>query len=131
MDKFAEWWSVYQHKTEEERLINYESLTRVERFNLRQSFLKDGWCDLFCQNHIDDCLDTIKSKHSIDLWDLRIKVLRKNRTFVIEKSVWEEIEKMIIEYEPLFNSDVLFGGLRIKPWGRKKQYVVIAQRRGS
>jgi hypothetical protein len=128
MDKFESWWVIYEGKSKEERLAHYNSLTKEEQLDLRRSFLEDGWCELFCQNHIDHCLDLIKSKHSIDLIDLRIKALN-GRVFLIQRKTWEEIEHMILEYEPLFNSDILFGGLYVKPWGRKKQFVVIAQRR--
>ena len=129
MENFEQWWSVYQTKTKEERLSNYNSLTRCQQTNLRRSFIEDGWCELFCQNHIDDCLDQIKSEYSIDLLDLRIKALKFNRVFLINRHVWEKIEQMILEYEPLYNSDVIFGGLGIKPWGKRKQFVIVAQRR--
>ncbi|MHA2279282.1 MAG: hypothetical protein ACXAC5_00110 [Promethearchaeota archaeon] len=130
MDTFERWWTIHKSKSKEERLTHYRSLSKEEQFDLRRSFLEDGWCELFCQNHIDRCLDLIKTKHSIDLIALRIQALNNNKVFLIEKDTWEEIEHMILEYEPLFNSDILFGGLYVKPWGRRKQFVVIsAQRR--
>jgi len=128
MDMFEQWWIKYKDKSEEERLNNYNSLCREDQRRLRHSFL-DGWCELFCQNHIDKRLDAIKTKHSIDLYDLRIQALKNHRVFLVERQIWEEIEQMILEYEPLFNSDIFFGGLTIKPWGRRNQFVVIAQRR--
>lgn len=130
-DIFAKWWIVFESETKEARLTHYNSLSKLQRLALRQSFLKDGWCELFCQNHIDKLLDHIKKKYSIDLFDMRIKVLKYNRVFLIEQYIWEEIESMILEYEPLFNSDVLFGGLEIRPWGTKKRFFrIIAQQKG-
>jgi hypothetical protein len=130
MDRFGSWWSTFKSKSKEERLAHYNSLNRDEQLSLRESFLQDGWCELFCQNHIDQCLDQIKSKYAIDLLDLRIKALKHRRVFVIPKQTWEEIEQMILEYEPLFNSDIIFGGLVTKPWGTINQCIVVsAQRR--
>jgi len=130
MDKFENWWAIYKDRSKEERLTHYKSLSRIEQFDLRRSFLEDGWCELFCQNHIDNCLDLIKSKYSLDLFDLRIQALNHKRVFLIQRDTWKEIEQMILEYEPLFNSNILFGGLHIRPWGKRKQFVVIsAQRR--
>ncbi len=125
MDNFGTWWKTYQHKSKEERLTFYKSLTRNQQTNLRQSFIDDGWCQLFCQNHIDERLDEIKLRFSIDLIDLRIKALKFQRVFLINRFDWEEIEHMILEYEPLFNSKMLFGGLSITPWGKRNQLVVI------
>jgi hypothetical protein len=125
MDTFGHWWSLFQYKTQEERLANYNSLPKKEQLDLRKSFLHDGWCQLFCQNHIDECLDLVKTKYSIDLFDLRIQAIRKNKVFLLPKTVWEEIEGMFLEYEPLFNSDILFGGLYVKSWGKNNQFVIV------
>ena len=130
-DIFGEWWSVFGHESKTSRLNHYNSLSRSQQFALRQSFLEDGWCELFCQNHIDNLLDYIKKTYNIDLFDMRIKALKHNRVFLIEQYIWEDIENRILEYEPLFNSDVLFGGLKIRAWGTKKSFFVItAQRKG-
>ena len=130
MDKFENWWATYKDRSKEERLTHYESLSKSEQIDLRRSFIEEGWCELFCQNHIDKCLDLIKSKYFLDLIDLRIQALKYKRVFLVQRDTWEEIEQMILEYEPLFNSEILFGGLHIKPWGKRKQFVVIsAQRR--
>ena len=62
---------------------------------------------------------------------MRIKALKYNRVFLVEQHIWEDIESMILEYEPLFNSDVLFGGLKIRSWGMKKRFFKItAQQKG-
>lgn len=128
-DKFGEWWSVFQSKTKEERYSHYDSLSRDEKSALRDSFRCHGWSQLFCQNHIDCVLDYIKKSYRVDLIDLRIKSLKFSRTFLIEKHIWEEIEEMIFEYVPLYNSNILFGGLVVEPWGKRNQFVRIAAQR--
>ena len=130
-DIFGKWWTVFASKTKEARRNHYDTLSRTQQAALRTSFLQDGWCDLFCQNHIDDLLDHIKSDYSIDLLDMRIKILKHNRVFLVEQHIWEDIESMILEYEPLFNSEILFGGLKICPWSAKKRFFrITAQQKG-
>lgn len=130
-DIFGKWWMIFESRTKEARLNHYSSLPRTQQLALRRSFLKDGWCELFCQNHIDYLLDHIKKNYNIDLHDMRIKALKYNRVFLVEQHIWEKIENMILEYEPLFNSDVLFGGLKIRPWGTKKRFFrIAAQQKG-
>lgn len=125
-DKFGEWWAINQFKKKEERFNNFESLSRVERTSLKRALFENGWCELICQNIIDEILDYIKETHDIDLIDLRIQALKFGRVFLIDKIIWEDIENMILEYDTLFNSDTIFGGVVIKPWGRKKNFVRIS-----
>lgn len=124
-DKFGEWWLVFRSKTEEERITHYSSLSRNEQSALCDSFRRHGWSSLFCQNHIDHVLDDIKRRYAVDLVDLRIKALKFGRIFLIEKRIWEEIEEMILEYVPLYNSNILFGGLLTQPWGKHDQFIRI------
>jgi len=121
-DVFGTWWSVFKSQSRDVRLSNYQSLTKTQQTALRQSFLQDGWCELFCQNYIDNVLDYIKDAYSIDLIDLRIKALKYGRVFLIDKHIWNEIEDMIFEYDPLFDSNILFGGLQTEPWGLKNNF---------
>ena len=130
-DIFGKWWSTFESKSKEARLNHYSLLPKTQQLALRRSFLEDGWCDLFCQNHIDHLLDHIKNTYNIDLLDMRIKALKYHRVFLVEQHIWEDIENMILEYEPLFDSDVLFGGLKIRSWGTKKRFFKItAQQKG-
>lgn len=130
-DIFGQWWSVFKSKGREARLNHYSSLPKTQQIALRQSFLQDGWCELFCQNHIDYLLDHIKSIYNIDLFDIRLKALKHRRVFLVERHIWEDIENMILEYEPLFDSSILFGGLKIQSWGTKKRFFRIsAQQKG-
>ena len=121
-DTFGKWWSKYESKTRDERIEHFNSLSQSEQNRLQESFLKDGWSQLFCQNHINEALDYIKEIYGIDLIDIRIKALKFGRVFLFDKDKWEDIEQMILEYDPLFNSDIIFGGLQAKSWGRKHQF---------
>ncbi len=126
MDKFQQWWSQYKSKPEEERFRHFKSLDREEKQVLQKTFLQNGWCSLFCQNHVNNLIDQIEFKHNINLIDLRIRAIKFGDTFIMHKKDWEEIINMIKEYEPLYNSNILFGGLISKPWGKTNNFVVIA-----
>ena len=124
-DVFHKWWSDHEFQTQKERHNHFKSLTKNEQLVLKRSFLEDGWCQLFCQNNIDRILDRIKCVYSIDLIDLRIKIIKHKRTFVIDRQTWDSIQKMILEYEPLYNSNLIFGGMTSKIWGKHNQFVVL------
>ncbi len=128
-NRFEEWWSKYESKTRDERIRHFGSLPASEQIRLKQSFLEDGWCHLFCQNYIDEALDHIKEVYGLDLIDMRIKALKFRRVFLIDKETWEHIESIIFEYDPLYNSDIIFGGLTTQPWGKKKNFYLISAKR--
>lgn len=129
MDIFETWWDEQKGKSKEERYKNYSSLPRKQQRILRQSFLQDGWCHLIIQNKIDTYLDRIKKNYSIDFIDMRIKALKFNRVFLIERFIFEEIHRMLADYGSFVNSETIFGGLEIHPWGKKEQFVLITTRR--
>ena len=80
---------------------------------------------------IDYLLDYIKNTYNIDLLDMRIKALKYRRVFLVERYIWEDIENMILEYEPLFDSSLLFGGLKIRLWGTQNRFFrITAQQKG-
>jgi len=121
-NRFEEWWSKYRSKPRGERIRNFNSLSKSEQTRLQQSFLKDGWCHLFCQNYIDSVLDQINKTYKLDLIDMRIKALKYNRVFLVERDIWDSIKKIISEYDPLYDSEIIFGGLSIRSWGRKNNF---------
>lgn len=124
-DIFQDWWAVFYEKSHEERVRHLETLTRRDRHKLKKAFFQFGWHRYFCQNKIDEILDTIKDKYSLDLIDIRIKSLKFNRTFIVDRKIWNEIQDMFFEYKDLYNMDNVFGGLIIKSYGTKKQFVTI------
>lgn len=124
-DRFEEWWSKYESKPRDERIRHFNSLSKSEQIRLQQSFLQDGWCHLFCQNHIDNVLDHIKDIYGLDLIDMRIKALKFRRVFLINKEIWENIKNMVLEYDPISNTNVVFGGMTSRLWGRKNNFYLI------
>lgn len=125
-DEFGKIWSEYQFKSLEERCKYFNSLTRLQQTRIKESFIDNGWCQLFCQNKVDEILDQIKTDYGIDLIDMRIKSMKFGRVFLIERHIWGNIINSFKEYEPLFNSETIFGGITTHYWGKKKQFVVIS-----
>lgn len=122
---FLEYWTSYRDKTLEERRIYFESLPKQHQASLLNSFFNEGWDRYFAQIYIDQILDLVKKNFNLDLVDLRIKALKSGRVFLIEKEIWDYIERELLEFQDYYNTDVLFGGLLISPWGKRKQFYKI------
>ena len=126
---FREYWSRFSNKPLSERSHYFASLSRQDRRSLVKSFFEEGWHELFIYNIIDDHLNFIKSTYDIDLIDLRIKALKLNRTFLIEKKVWDHISELILPYSDYYDLDILIGGLVVESWGKEDRFYKIHKRR--
>jgi len=128
---FEEFWLRYSNKPKD-RKIYFQSLSLNDQTLLIKSFYKEGWKDQFMQDQVDHKLDDIKSKYNIDLINLRIQAIKFGRIFIIEKHIWEEIENLILPFDICYDIDIIFGGLLISLWGRKKQcYLIKANSRNK
>ena len=67
-DKFGKWWSNQESKTNQQKFEDFYSKSHIEQDNLKQSFVNNGWCQLFCQNYIDEALDFVNNVYGIDLY---------------------------------------------------------------
>lgn len=124
---FTEFWEKFHDRSLDERERYFTSLRPTEQKKLVESFFAEGWPELFFHNIVDDNLDFIKETYSIDLIDMRIKILRDNRVFLIEKKVFEHIKELIDPYEDYYNNFILWGGLKITKWGRRNQFYKISK----
>ena len=121
---FQEYWSRFSTKSNKERARYFSSLSRQAQRSLVHSFFSDGWHQLIVRNIVDKHLDVIKRKYNIDILDMRIKAL-KGRRFLVDKQIWDEIADLLLTYRDYYDSDLLFGGLDIQTWGKKKQFYLI------
>ena len=121
---FQEYWSRFSTKSNKERARYFSSLSRQAQRSLVHSFFSDGWHQLIVRNIVDKHLDVIKRKYNIDILDMRIKAL-KGRRFLVCKQIWDEIADLLLTYRDYYDSDLLFGGLDIQTWGKKKQFYLI------
>jgi hypothetical protein len=123
---FEEFWMKYKTKPLSDRKKYVDSLSKKDRNQLFNSFFSDGWYELFLRNEMNEVLDYVKEKYEIDLIDLRIKALKFNKVSLIDKIIWQHIQELFAEFDPLFDTHIIFGGLAIAPWGTHKQFYLIS-----
>ena len=121
---FEEWWSANRNKSRSERNKMFMALTEEQRHTIKTSLFEDGWGEFFLHNHISKWLDRIKEKHDIDLIELRIQAIKNNKSFIINKKVWNIIQHKILFYDECVNTYYIFGGLDIKPYEDTRSYLV-------
>ena len=121
---FEEFWVKFGHHPLQTRREYYDSLTIKQRRKLLHSFYSDGWFDLFVRNHLDKIMSRIKRCFGIDLIELRINAIRNRKVYLIEREIWDCIERLISEFDN-FDTSLFVGGLVVSAWGKKKQFYVI------
>lgn len=124
-DLFLDFWKRYRHKSLASRKVYVDSLDQENRRRLFKSFYTNGWLEFFTQNEIDKILKKVKTKFKIDLIELRIKSIKHGKINLIDKTVWDSIEDMFLDYP----CDFIFAGLTVTPWGKKKQFYIIKARK--
>lgn len=126
---FLDFWSRFSDKSLLARRQYFDSLSKSERHKLILSFYSGGWNQFFAKIYVDFLLSKIKEEYDIDLIDLRIKAIKFNKVFLIEKHIWDRIEELVLEWQDLYDADVIFAGLLVTTWGRHKQFCKIRARR--
>lgn len=121
---FQEYWSSFFDKPITERERYFSSLSQQAQRNLVRSFFEEGWHELFIYNIIDDHLDFIKETYHIDVYDIRIKAI-KGHTFLIDKKAWDHAVELVSQYQEYYDTSLLFGGITIRPWGKRHQFYLI------
>jgi len=122
---FLNFWSQFQNKPLSDRRKYFDSLAPHQQSELIKSFRENKWCDFFAKLYIDNFLDWVKFKYDLDLLCLRIQSIKYNKVFLVERVLWETVERVIFEYQQYFNTDLIFGGLQVSHWGRHKQFCKI------
>lgn len=122
---FTDFWSTYGNKSLLARGRYFSSLTKPQQEHLVQSFYDGGWDKFFIQMFVDQLLDNINEHYGIDLIDLRIKAIKHNRVFLIDKHVWSNVTSLIDEWRDLYDTNIIFGGLEICSWGKREQFCKI------
>ncbi len=119
---FEIYWSKFSAKSISDRREYFDSLTYRQQSMLIESFFDGRWCELCVQNMLDETLDYIQLTHQINLIDLRIQAIKTGRVFLVEQSVWEDIENRMLYYSDFYDTDQYFGGLLVESWGKQKQF---------
>lgn len=126
---FLQFWTTYGDKTLIDRRRYFDSLSKHQQTYLVDSFRNGGWIDFFVQVYIDYLLDCFKLAYGLDLIDLRIKAIKLNKVFLIDKCMWDIVTHLILEWSDFYDIDIIFGGLVVSGWGKHKQFYKIKARK--
>jgi len=95
---FAEYWHYAKYLSTEQRKIIFKSLSSSQKKFLDNSYLKEGWSDLFYRNEINEKIDGLKEDYGYDLIEIRIKALQGKSVYVPTK-FWKIAEEQMGQYK--------------------------------
>lgn len=107
-DSFSEYWYYAKYLSREQRKIIFKSLPNDEKEFLDNSYLEDGWSDLFYRNEIDEKIDELKEAYGYNILEIRAKVLRGKSVYVPLK-FWKIVEEQMGAYKPEVVAFVMSG----------------------
>ena len=110
---FTEYWYYARFLSTEHRKIIFKSLPSDQRKFLDNSYLSEGWCDLFYRNTVNLKIDELKESYGYDVVDIRLKVLMGKSVYVPTK-FWKVVEEQFNQMVPEAVNFVI-GGLRAIP----------------
>lgn len=122
---FVEYWKYAKKLTENQRGSFFYSLSKKNQREIKLSYKKDGWQDVFIQNEVDKLCDKIKDDFGVDLFHLRIKIM-KGSLFAINRKVWDYILDEFERYENCYNLNIIFGGIISHLTNPEDDYYILA-----
>ena len=122
-ENFTEYWYYARYLSREQRKLIFKSLSSKQRKFLDNSYLSEGWCDLFYRNEVDVKIDELKEFYGYDVPEIRLKVLKGKSVYVPAK-FWKIAEEQFNQYVPEAVNFVI-GGLRAIPDKENKQVCLI------
>jgi hypothetical protein len=121
---FAEYWHYARYLSREQRKIIFKSLSIDQKEFLDDSYLKEGWSDLFYRNEIDDKIDKLKEDYGFDLMEIRIKALNGKSVYV-STEFWNVVEEQMNKYKPESVDFVMSGIKAIKCESNSKVCLIV------
>lgn len=120
---FTEYWYYARYLSREQRKIIFKSLPSDQKKFLDDSYLKEGWCDLFWRNEINEKIDELKESFGLDVLEIRLKVLKGKSVYVPTK-FWRIVEEQFNQIVPEAVNFVI-GGLKSVPEEGNEQVSLI------
>ena len=120
---FNEYWYYAKYLSRDQRKIIFGNLSSEQKKKLDNSYLEDGWSDLFYRNEIDIILDDLKDAWGFDMLQIRAKVIHGKSVYVPTK-FWKIVEEQMSQYR----SDVvdfIMSGLEAIPCDNNKEVSLI------
>lgn len=122
-ESFTEYWYFARTLSQKQRKIVFHSLSVEERQFLDNSYLKDGWSDLFYRNEIDEKLDELSEAYGYNILGIRAKALKRKSVYVPTK-FWKIVEEQMHQYRPDVVKFVM-SGLIASPCEKNPQVCLI------
>lgn len=107
---FSEYWHYVRFLSDSQRNIIFGSLSESEKSRIRRSYNRGGWTDLMMRNTLDTLLDEIIDYHSVDLIEIKGKVIRGKSVYV-SKSLWDYVEYRL-EMIDISHKQYIIGGIK-------------------
>ena len=120
---FTEYWHYARYLSRKQRKIIYANLSDDQKEFLDNSYLKDGWCDLFYRNEVNEKLDELKDTYGYDILEIRARVIRGKSAYVPSK-FWQIVEEQMYKYKPDTIKFVM-SGIKVKPCDKNKQVSLV------
>jgi hypothetical protein len=105
---FADYWYYARYLSREQRKIIYKSLPNQQKESLDQSYLKEGWSDLFYRNEVNQRLDELKEAYGYDVLEIRAKALKGKSVYVPTK-FWQVVEEQMDKFKTEVTEFVMEG----------------------
>ena len=120
---FTEYWYYARYLSREQRKIIFKSLPSEQKKFLDNSYLQEGWCDVFYRNEVNEKIDELKESYGFDMSEIRIKAL-KGKSIYVPTKFWKIAEE---QFEKIVPEAVQFvmGGLKSIPEKGNEQVCLI------
>ena len=105
---FAEFWHYTRSLSKLQREAIFNILPSKERDDLKKSYEKGGWEDVFYMDLIDSWMDDIKKQYGLDLIGIKCKVLHGKSVYVNKKN-WHKITEDLKQYDEKYVKYVIGG----------------------
>lgn len=120
---FTEYWYYARYLSREQRKIIFKSLPAEQKKFLDTSYLKEGWCDLFWRNEVNEKIDEFKESYGYNILDIRLKALKRKSVYVPTK-FWKIVEEQFNTISPEAVQFII-GGLKAIPDKNNDQVCLI------
>ncbi len=121
---FKQYWSEFYNKNNQERSDYFNSLSPRDQDKLIKSFFSEGWDAVIIQNIIDDHLDFIKETYGIDIIDIRVQAICRQKKVRVDKKAWDHAHEIIKPYEDYCKSKTVFNGLVVSHDTDSQSYLI-------
>ena len=122
---FAEFWHFTRSLPKQQREAIFNALPSFEKDDLKKSYTKGGWEDIFFRDLLDRFCDKVKEDLKFDILHSRIKVLSGQSVYV-SKSTWDYIENYLNQYDAK-HITYLTGGIKAQQEGERAVVLLPSQ----